>query len=393
MKNDNEHIWSLDCIAICTLLGMTLNQKQINKLCRKHGLFTHDKELDPFYGFYLLHKACHKKAGIVSKRLTRMLNERHAGIIRMVRKTRDRNDKNEEYNTEIATQLEGWIALEPAGVIWALLTDPRPSFQYQGVYLIHKFAYTAFHSTYHKMKATGQDADSLTSIRDKLQQTRESLSQHKTAMETLRQDIHVLEKERTSLQGHCNRQQKRIAELQARPNRENQLKRRIRILEYELEQLRQDQMLQSKQTSTNPYESVEMQPAVPVNNTTPCSCMVDETGTVDFAVSKSTDCMSCSLNNLRVAVIGGLDRLEPHYRRIVEELGAEFCFHNGDCHGGCQVLKNLVCRSDIILFITRVNSHSALHVVRGLCQKTGKRFTVLRETSPQALAKALPRSA
>jgi hypothetical protein len=52
-------------------------------------------------------------------------------------------------------------------------------------------------------------------------------------------------------------------------------------------------------------------------------------------------------------------------------------------------LKSAVCQADLVIFITRVNSHSALQAVKGLCKKTGKQFTALRETSPTALEAVL----
>jgi len=113
----------------------------------------------------------------------------------------------------------------------------------------------------------------------------------------------------------------------------------------------------------------------------------------EHPVAPPSDGRSCPLEDLRITVIGGLDRLESRYRGVVESLGGRFSFHSGDCHAGCEVLKNAVCQSDIIVFITRVNSHSALRIVRGLCRKTGKRFTAIRETSPQALTKVLRESA
>jgi hypothetical protein len=71
----HKHIWPLDCIAICTVLGLALNDKQIGKLCRKYSLSAGKDPPDSAYGFYLLHGACHNKGGMVAKRLTKLLDE------------------------------------------------------------------------------------------------------------------------------------------------------------------------------------------------------------------------------------------------------------------------------------------------------------------------------
>lgn len=100
-------------------------------------------------------------------------------------------------------------------------------------------------------------------------------------------------------------------------------------------------------------------------------------------------CRTCPLNGLKVAVIGGLERMEPAYRLVVQELGAELLFHAGHMrNGGCQ-LKRVVFGADVVVFITSVNSHSALNVVKSVCKKNGKRFVPLRQTGTESLERAL----
>lgn len=92
---------------------------------------------------------------------------------------------------------------------------------------------------------------------------------------------------------------------------------------------------------------------------------------------------------MKVAVVGGLDRLEPEYRKAVNELGAEFLFHTGRCENGTHVLKNLVCKADIVLYITSINSHGALKAVKGVCKKTGKQFRVVQNPGVSSVYNSL----
>lgn len=380
MEHRNKNIWSQDCIAICTLLGFTLDDQQIHKLCSKYDLHSDEEEVDTFYGFYLLHKACHKKGGALPKRITKLLNERYAGIIRIVRKATCSNDMKFGGNTEIVTKLKSWIGKAPEGVIWALLTDPRKPLQHHGVYLIHQISYTAFRDARRKNMAEEQDADALDIAQRKLWQSQKRLLQQKTDVENFRKKLTETEQCVAALQITCDRQQQQISEFEKRPGREKQLNRRIRMLEHELAQIHSKKDIHSEKTDHQPEKS----------EVTYHSCVADESPSDELEATENADCHPCSLDNLRIAVIGGLDRLEPHYRRVVENLGAQFCFHNGDCHGGCQILKNIVCQSDIILFFTRVNSYSALQVARGLCRKTGKRFTAIRGASPKRSQRHCP---
>lgn len=101
------------------------------------------------------------------------------------------------------------------------------------------------------------------------------------------------------------------------------------------------------------------------------------------------NCGDCPLKGLRVCVVGGLDRLLPSYRTVVGRLGAEAVFHNGHVKSGSSKLKNLICGADVVVFITSINSHSALKVAKAESKKTGKRFLPLRETGLEAFEKAL----
>lgn len=177
-----------------------------------------------------------------------------------------------------------------------------------------------------------------------------------------------LESERERLIG-------RVADLETRPSREGQLLRENRKLRYRLEALEKPD---TGESDVLPFacdrfiKDLQEIPTETVDALTPC----EKYGT-------------CPLNELRIAVVGGLDRLETRYRTIVEGLGGTFMFHSGSCNNGAHMLRNMVCGSDIVVFITSVNSHNAMWIVKAECKKTGKKFTVLKQTSPEALEKKL----
>lgn len=97
----------------------------------------------------------------------------------------------------------------------------------------------------------------------------------------------------------------------------------------------------------------------------------------------------CTLNHLKVALIDGLDRLENQYRSVFESLGTvRFYFHTGCCNGsGANRLRASAQDADIVVFITRINSHNALSVIKGICRKSGKSFLAVRETNPELVSK------
>ena len=81
--------------------------------------------------------------------------------------------------------------------------------------------------------------------------------------------------------------------------------------------------------------------------------------------------------------------MQPVYRAILGELGAEPLFHDGKLGKGCHRLRSMICGADIVVFITSINSHGALQVVKGICKKSGKTFIALKETGAESLARTL----
>ena len=98
----------------------------------------------------------------------------------------------------------------------------------------------------------------------------------------------------------------------------------------------------------------------------------------------------CPIERLKVALIGGMDRQGEHYRQVFESGGVELLFHTGHCAGsGACNLRSLLGHVDIVVFITTINSHNALRVVKAVCRKNGKTLVAVRETGPRRILNAL----
>ncbi len=189
-----------------------------------------------------------------------------------------------------------------------------------------------------------------------------------------------------------------LAELRQRPLREAALKREAKKLAYELEQASAKIAEHEKLIESN-IQVKDKNPSAG-QNTGPKKENNPQAGNV-FTLLRPEDAQGdcshcterkkchCPLDGMRVAVIGGLDRLEPEYRKTIHDLGADFIFHNGNCSNGQHVLKNVVCKANIVLFITSINSHGALKVVKATCKKTGKQFNVVRHPSAKSVYKTL----
>jgi hypothetical protein len=77
------------------------------------------------------------------------------------------------------------------------------------------------------------------------------------------------------------------------------------------------------------------------------------------------------LNGKRVAMVGGIDSLECHYRKLVESLGAGFFRHNGDGRAGIRTVEDCIGKADLVVCPVDVNSHNAAKSVKRLCKNRG----------------------
>jgi hypothetical protein len=90
--------------------------------------------------------------------------------------------------------------------------------------------------------------------------------------------------------------------------------------------------------------------------------------------------------------VGGLDRLEPHYRSLVEnDFGARFLRHDGDCKNGQARLARLVKRAEAVICPIDCNSHSASLCVKKVCKDLNKPCVLLRNSGLGVLKRTLSR--
>jgi hypothetical protein len=96
-----------------------------------------------------------------------------------------------------------------------------------------------------------------------------------------------------------------------------------------------------------------------------------------------------ALRGKTVAVVGGIDSLERHYREMIESMGARFHRHNGACRGGDRPLDACISKADLVICPIGVNSHNAAKSVKKMCKTRGVPCCFPRSASITGLKKAL----
>jgi hypothetical protein len=96
----------------------------------------------------------------------------------------------------------------------------------------------------------------------------------------------------------------------------------------------------------------------------------------------------------RVGVVGGVERLEPRLRELAAQLGHEIEFHAGHVSGPSSGrLRSLVERSDLVVIVTDVNSHTAVIQARLLAQRAGRPVRIVRRFGTSQLRQLCLRAA
>ena len=105
--------------------------------------------------------------------------------------------------------------------------------------------------------------------------------------------------------------------------------------------------------------------------------------------SACTKACSCSDCPKRVLIVGGIERMEPLYREVIEAKGHQFEYHAGHLRKGGNKLENCLLRADIILCPINCNSHNACLQVKCLCKKHKKNLQLMRNFSLSAIDRAV----
>lgn len=90
---------------------------------------------------------------------------------------------------------------------------------------------------------------------------------------------------------------------------------------------------------------------------------------------------------MRVGVIGGTEKNLNRFHEVALAGGCEVEFHDGRMAGrGSEALDTLLARCDVIVIITRINSHAAVQRAHKFCRRHGRKVWIVRRFGLHALA-------
>ena len=113
-------------------------------------------------------------------------------------------------------------------------------------------------------------------------------------------------------------------------------------------------------------------------------------------ISSAIDLKSCeescptfNLCQKRVLIVGGITRMEALYRRLIEDSGGIFEYHDGYVKKGTKMLENRLRRADMVICPVSCNSHGAATMVKNLAKKHNKPLHMLANSSLSAVSQVI----
>ena len=103
----------------------------------------------------------------------------------------------------------------------------------------------------------------------------------------------------------------------------------------------------------------------------------------------TAECPGKKLCGKRVLYVGGMHKMVPHYRSLVEKNGGEFLHHDGGREESKHRLPSMLVQADAVVCPIDCVSHAACLIVKKICKQYQKPYVMMRSSGLSSLASGL----
>ena len=378
LRESVRPIWELDPL-ICPIIGTCLTLKELSKIGRRFGYGLNG--ITPFELHNSMVGAC-QKSGPVARAVQKYLNEKYWLTVQRIDDL-EADDLTQAWEDAVC---EGKVA----EAFWAIITrEDTPSSLIRDIFgEVHMMSHLQAAQSRLDLKEMAQLRDDYRRLKERLSkreghvirargerdEARRNIAEKEGAVEHLKRELSLARKRLKRLEEgeELQRLKEENADLRARLARGQDLRERIELrLKAVEDETRQKAEFPGAQDKD--FDSLEVtqtdHPVQPEGEEYPGLCA------------------------RRILFVGGLERLEPHYRRLVEDRGGVFERHDGDCRRGQNCLEGMISRADFVACPVNCNSHQACLCVKRLCKELRKLYVMLPNSGVATFQKALARVA
>lgn len=374
-----KKIWQLQHQTVCKVLGMATDLKDMRKIAAKFGISTDNTLMDEEFALHSTVVHLCGKDNKVSRSVQKLLETRFARYANRL--------KDKELPDLIACVTDGTGELKVP--LWAILWDLGTRGLENG-----KGVETALFGFIHMLehRLLREHGKALM----KRSEDEEKQGEMAAQFLALKRNLLDLQRENKQLRSNNESLRSRLAALENSPRKPDPDRAQPRD---ESTRTRHDHRHKVERLSLLLQETRERERALEekcarleAENEVLASEPADTDRGSDGFQSDGDRCpciMRRALIGKRVAVVGGIDSLERHYREMIESMGATFHRHNGACRGGDRPLDACISKADLVICPIGVNSHNAAKSVKKMCKIRGVPCCFPRSASITGVKKAL----
>lgn len=180
--------------------------------------------------------------------------------------------------------------------------------------------------------------------------------------------------------GRQEESEQQSSEQQRRENRE--LHVRIALQTAELETLKERHLGLEQRANEQAAEIAALEKMLlhHQDKEIPCSTCADQ---------NTENCPGLNLCGRTVLYVGGLHKMVPHYRQLVEKSGGRFMHHDGGREISRNLLPKMLVTADAVFCPIDCVSHDACNCIKKMCKRYRKPFVMMRSASLSSLARGL----
>ncbi|EKD38109.1 MAG: hypothetical protein ACD_75C00859G0003 [uncultured bacterium] len=399
-RQDSDHqplqrkkIWEIDECFKCALIGTCLSRGELRKLGREKVY-----AIGPASDDYLLHSQFIGIAGQQDpkgKSLHKYLEKKYRTATRKYFLVATDEEVKKLWVEDLA---EGRID----SAWWAVMTHPLASQDLvaQLYREVHMLGYDCVGSSHKKKVLIGDLRARVASLEEVLGSDRQSYLREKRQLKeeisglAMERDGHAaghaaLVRENHQLRAQMAALSERIVSLNPAWQANEELRRRnsdlqagIDGLTVELEAMKEQHRILKQRLSDQAgeiaaLEAILLHHPVPAS---PCAICADQ---------NTANCPGLNLCGRTVLYVGGLNRMVPHYRQMVENSGGRFIHHDGGREVSRSLLPKMLLTADAVFCPIDCVSHDACNCVKTMCKRYRKPFVLMRSASLSSLAKGL----
>ena len=393
-----KKLWEIDECFKCAVIGSCLTRGEMRRLNREK-IFSFGQDTDD----YQLHShfiRVSRQQDLAGKTLHRFLEKKYRAKTSKYFRVETDADIEKLWQEDLADGT-------PDIAWWAVITHPRVTTDLVNRLYgqLHMLSHECI-GTYSKRKTMVTDLKSKVMVlEDGLSAERQSYlgerSRYQKEITSLEMEIDsqaILLNENAYLRKEIGLLNERLVELTSVGVHRNENDPKVKIAELttELEQARRQQaeaaksianmegrlsqLLQEKNDQAGEITALEALLRRNTDKGDPCATCAEQ---------HTENCPGLDLCGKTVLYVGGLHKMVPHYRQLVENHGGRFVHHDGGKESSRNLLPRMLVTADAVLCPVDCVSHDACNCVKKICKRYQKPFVLMRSASLSCLARGL----